>query len=221
MLELIPEIPNAPFIRNIIFDFGGVICNLDIPRTEAKFREFGESNPLNAASGDIPEKQFKILVEKLETDVLSPKQFRDIVKSHYTVPPTDDAITDAWNALLLPIPESRIHLLEKVRRRFRIFLLSNSNRIHHEKYLADFRQQSGYRAFDELFEKVYFSFDMGMKKPDSEIYEFVLSQNNLNPFETLFIDDTIENVKGAECLGINGYLIENGTEITDLFRIAD
>ena len=217
MYRLISDIPNASSIKNIIFDFGGVICDLDITRTENKFKEFGPPKPANSNPSHSLSRQFHILVENLETGAISPRKFREVIRNHYANPPSDQAIDETWNAMLLKIPQKRIHLLERLRNQFRIFLLSNSNQIHNEKYLRDFQQQAGYRDLDELFEKVYFSYKIGLKKPGKEIYEFVLSDSRLNPKESLFIDDTLENVQGAEAAGINGYHLKSGTEINDLF----
>ena len=217
MFHLISDIPNHSSIKNIIFDFGGVICDLDITRTEKKFKEFGPPKPVHSDQSYNLSIQFNILVEDLETGAISPQQFREVIRNHYAVPPSDQAIDEAWNAMLLNIPDKRIRLLEKLKSNFRIFLLSNSNQIHNDKYLRDFQQQTGYHDFNDLFEKAYFSYNIGLKKPGKEIYQFVLSDSRLNPIESLFIDDTLENVIGAEAAGINGYHLKNGTEIDDLF----
>jgi FMN phosphatase YigB (HAD superfamily) len=217
MYRLLPDIPNYAAIKNIIFDFGGVICDLDITKTEKKFKDFGAPKSLYSNSSHDHSRQFNILVEDLETGAISPKQFREVIKNHFVTSPTDSDINNAWNAMILNIPEERISLLKKLRNQFRIFLLSNSNQIHYEKYLQDFKQQTGYLGFHELFEKAYFSFEIGLKKPGKAIYEFVLGDSNLNPDESLFIDDTPENVQGAEDAGINGYYLKNGTKISDIF----
>ena len=219
MYRLISDIPNSSSIKNIIFDFGGVICDLDIPRTEKKFKEFGPQKPANSITSHSQSHQFNNLVENLETGAISPQQFRAVIKNHYVTPPSDEAIDETWNAMLLNIPEKRIRLLEKLKSYFRIFLLSNSNQIHYEKYLQDFQQQTGYHDFNDLFEKAYFSFEIGLKKPGKEIYNFVLADSRLNPIETLFIDDMLKNVQGAEAAGMNGYFLETGTEINDIFLL--
>jgi glucose-1-phosphatase len=219
MYRLIPDIPISSFIKNIIFDFGGVICDLDIPRTEKKFEEFGPVKPSKLNSSEDHSQEFKLLVEALETGSISPRQFRDVIKDHYITPPSDQAIDETWNAMLRYIPEKRISLLENIRSHYRIFLLSNSNKIHHENYLRDFQQHTQYQNFNELFEKAYFSFEIGLKKPGKEIYEFVLSDSGLNPSESLFVDDTVENIQGAELAGINGYFLEKGKEISELFQV--
>jgi len=217
MVRLISDIPNYSSIKNIIFDFGGVICDLDITKTEKKFKEFGPAKQVNSNQSGSQSQQFQILVENLETGLISPDQFRELIRDNYVNPPSDLAIDEAWNAMLLNIPEKRIRLLERLKRQYRIFLLSNSNQIHYNKYLQDFQRQTGYRDFNGLFEKAYFSFEIGLKKPGKEIYEFVLSDKSLNPGDCLFIDDNLDNVKGAMAAGINGYFLKNGDEIADLF----
>jgi len=201
-------------IKNIIFDFGGVICNLDIKRTEKQFLALGLQafTPEYAASGAR-------LFQDIETGVVTSRVFRDTLRQFFPNPVSDAQIDDAWNALLLEIPEPRIRVLEKLRKHYRIFLLSNSNEIHYLKYVEDFRRY-GYHDFDDLFEKAYFSFQLGCKKPSPEIFTYVLNDAGLNPSETLFIDDTLVHVKGAQCLGIQAHhlKIDQGEQFIDLFK---
>jgi putative hydrolase of the HAD superfamily len=218
MLHLTSNIPNHTSIKNIIFDFGGVICDLDIQRTVEKFKEFGSPKAEFSTASKDQDRQFELLVLSYETGLITSRQFRDIIRNHYQVPPSDTAIDDAWNALLVGIPEPRIRLLESIRDSYRIFLLSNSNEIHFLKYREDLRQQYGYRDFDALFEKVYFSYRLHLKKPDPAIFQWVLEENKLDPAETLFIDDTLMHVAAACELGITGYHLRNGEELTGLFK---
>ena len=213
MYHLSSVIPNHSSIKNIIFDFGGVICDLDISLTEKKFRDFGPSKNQNSDSG----KEFHKLVERLETGKISPDQFRKTIRDHYVNFLSDQDIDEAWNAMLLFIPDHRIQLLQQIKTNYKTYLLSNSNQIHYECYLKNFREQIGLADFTALFEKTYFSFLIGLKKPGREIYDFVLSDSSLNPTETLFIDDTLENVEGAEAAGINSLFLKEGKEIADLF----
>jgi glucose-1-phosphatase len=204
-------------VRNIIFDFGGVICDLDIDRTKRKFREFGLAKHTGGMTQEQAGHAFDELFEQLESGKISPDFFRQSIREYYAKPPTDQEINDAWNALLLEIPEHRVRLLEKIRADYRIFLLSNSNQIHYDFYLKRFSEQFGYPDFDALFEKAWFSFRIGMKKPDIEIFEYVLAVQGLVAAETLFIDDTLMHVKAAESIGIQGYHLKYGEEITGLF----
>jgi len=209
------EIRNPKSIKNIIFDFGGVICNIDVKIAEKRFAELG----LSAGDDKSSIAKVKKLFENIETGALGPQEFRDELKKYFLNPVTDAQIDDAWNALLLDIPENRIRLLEDLRKHYRIFLLSNTNEIHYRCYVESFRKQFGYENFDALFEKAYFSYRIGLRKPLLEIFSFVLQRSRLNPSETLFIDDTLMHVEGARNAGMYAYhlRIDLGEEIHDLF----
>jgi putative hydrolase of the HAD superfamily len=203
-------------IKNIIFDFGGVICNIDVKLTEKAFiglgsKKFDTRKSIASSSG---------LFEKIETGAISPEQFRSGLRRFFTHSVSDDQLDDAWNALLLDIPPPRIRLLEKIRSHYRIFLLSNSNEIHYRKYLSNFTREFGYKSFDDLFEKAYFSFNVGLKKPGKAIFDYVIANSNLNPNETLFVDDTLIHVEGASQAQINGchLNLSKGEQIIDLFE---
>jgi FMN phosphatase YigB (HAD superfamily) len=213
-------IPGYDKIKNIIFDFGGVICDLDITRTEKKFRDFGPVRSVNTSASENSSLVFNILVGQYERGAISSSEFRESIKNHYLTPPTDAAIDDTWNALLIGIPEPRMKLLADIRDQYRIFLLSNSNEIHYHHYLQDFRIKSGYHDFDDLFEKAYFSFQIHLSKPGTEIFSFVLKESRLDPAQTLFIDDTLKHIESARILGIKGYYldIQAGEQVTDLFE---
>jgi glucose-1-phosphatase len=203
-------------IKNIIFDFGGVILNIDVKLTEKAFMDLGINrfDPVHSISRSAG------LFRDIETGTLDSRKFRDELRKFFPGPVTDEQLDSAWNALLLDIPEPRIRLLEKVRKNYRIFLLSNTTEIHYTKYLGDFRKQFGYAGFDDLFEKAYLSFRIGLKKPSPEIFRYVLHDSRLDPSETLFIDDTLMHVEGAETAGIRGYHLdaERGEEVTGLFH---
>jgi glucose-1-phosphatase len=209
------EIRNPKSIKNIIFDFGGVICNIDVKLTEKAFmdlglKQFDTGRSISESAG---------LFEDLETGTISPQHFRDELKKYFVNPVTDEQIDTAWNALLLDIPEPRIRLIEKVRQQYRIFLLSNTNEIHYRCYLERFRKQYGYTDFDALFEKAWLSHRIGLKKPSTEIFNYVMQHSALEPSETLFIDDTLRHVEGARKAGLHAHhlAIGEGEQIMDLF----
>ena len=212
-MKLSSLIPGHSDIRNIIFDFGGVICNIDIRITEKRFLEMG-MKPFDPSN---PRENMGIFND-LETGHLSAAGFRNALRLRFTQTYSDRELDDAWNALLLDIPESRIRTLEKIRKHYRIFLLSNTNEIHYRKYLEDFRSFYGYKDFDALFHKAYFSYLLGMRKPDAAIFQYLLDDQRLIPGETLFIDDTLQHVESASKLGIRGFHLEEGLEISGLFN---
>jgi putative hydrolase of the HAD superfamily len=210
-----PGIEHPAQVKNIIFDFGGVICNIDFSLSEKKFRELGFSTFDSTYSVSEREDLFR----KLESGKISPVEFRDILKRCFSRPVTDQEIDDAWNAMILDIPEPRVRLLEKVSKSYRIFILSNSNEIHYHKYRFEFQQKYGYSDFNALFEKAYFSFEMHLQKPGREVFEHVLASSGLIPGETLFIDDSIQHVEGARKTGMLAYHLRasEGEQILDLF----
>lgn len=191
-----------------------MIIDLDYHASSDRFAKHGIDNFENIYSYARQTGLF----EKFEKGMISPKYFRDELRKIIRVPLTDREIDDAWNAVLLDIPPERIELLKALKSRFRIFLLSNTNIIHYEFYVAGLNNKYGYRDFSELFEKAYFSHEIGSRKPDSEIYEFVIREKSLVPSETLFIDDTPENVEGAQRVGLLTYLLPPHQSITDLFN---
>ena len=218
-LARIPILHSSPVnrnsIKNLIFDFGGVICNIDLKLTEKAFmdlglKKFDTGRSISDSGG---------LFEDLETGAITPQQFRDQLREFFENPVTDTQLDAAWNALLLDIPERRIRLIEALGANYRIFLLSNSNKIHYLQFNDAFRKQYGYRSLDDLFEFAWFSFRLGLKKPGQAIFRHVLKQAGLDPAETLFIDDTLAHVEGARTVGMEAYhlKISEGEQIMDLF----
>ena len=214
-MKLRPDLfPFASSIENIIFDFGGVICDLDPKVTEQKCLAMGfdVGNPRTLGESQR-------LVEDLERGFINGDAFQKGMKKLFLQPVTDEEIDDAWNALLIDIPEPRIRCLEAVRKHYRIFLLSNTNEIHFQHYLRMFQEKSGYSDFDQIFEKTYFSYLLKLIKPDPEIFRFVVHNSRLDPDKTLFIDDTLKHIEGSRVAGLHGYHLQTnrGEQIMDLF----
>lgn len=186
-----------PQIRNIIFDLGGVILNIDPERTRSKFVAMWNGKAEEVYRNILQEK----ILDDYETGRISTEEFRQrLLKfSHHGIPPT--AIDDAWNAMLLDIPVENLDVLLKAKKHYRTFLLSNTNALHTPLYSAMFYEKSG-KPMEEFFEGIFLSHKLGMNKPHREIFEYVLKVNELLPEETLFIDDTEENIKAAAALGI-------------------
>jgi len=202
-----------PGINNIIFDFGGVILDIDPQLTINELKKIGIEDASLFMSRDFQEQ----VMNKFERGILTPEGFRHKVRQLAATDVCDQEIDDAWNALLLDIPKERIAVIEQVKQNYQIFLLSNSNEIHYELYLRDLQLRFGYREFDQLFHKAYFSFDLHLSKPNPEIFEFVLNQHRLVPSETLFIDDTLEHIEAARKLGLRTYHLVKPVRIRDLF----
>ncbi len=200
-------------IENIIFDFGGVILDIDPQLTINAFIKLGYPKDKKLDGQDF----YRKVIHKFEKGIFTPEVFRNKLRDYLQMNLTDQQIDEAWNALLFDIPKERIEVIEKVKKNYPIYLLSNSNEIHYELYLRDLQLRFGYNEFDQLFNKSYFSFDLHLCKPDPEIYEFVINQENLNPATTLFIDDREDNLIGAREAGLKTYHLTNQERIRNLF----
>jgi putative hydrolase of the HAD superfamily len=131
---------------------------------------------------------------------------------------TQEEVIDAWNGVLLDFPMYRLEFLEKLSKKYQLFLLSNTDSIH----INHFKERNGevfYNRFFNCFKKVYFSFDLGMRKPDEEIYNFVIKENNLNSKTTIFVDDNLDNIEGAKKTGLQVWHLQKGKEdVIELFE---
>ena len=185
-------------IKNIIFDLGGVILNIDLKQTELAFAALGMGN-FNAY---YTMQSATPLFEDLETGKISPDVFYNEFRKLVEVTLTDEQIRQAWNALLLGFPAERITWLKEISKRYNIYLLSNTNAIHYEAFTKKYRETIEDKAFDDLFIKAYYSHIMGLRKPSKEIFETMLKNEDLNAAETLFIDDSEANIKGAKLVGL-------------------
>lgn len=202
-------------VKNIIFDFGGVIYDINFNFTYEKLRDLGIYDTENLSS----ELSHQYLFEHLEKGTITPGKFRNEVRKFSGLPLKDDQIDEAWNALLIGFRPDRIRLIEMVKAHYNIFLLSNSNIIHYQKYRQELEQQFGYKQFDELFIKAYFSFELGLIKPDHRIFKMVMDDQKLKPEETIFIDDTEIHTKSAAKTGlqVRHLRLDQQEDIIDLF----
>ncbi len=200
-------------IKNIIFDFGGVILDIDPELTFNEFVNLGFKNPETLLKPEFMED----IAAKFERGILTPEVFRSKLREFLAIDATDQQIDDAWNALLFDIPGERIEVIKQVKKNYTTLLLSNSNEIHYELFVRDLQLRFGYREFDDLFHKAYFSFDLHLSKPNPEVFEFVINQHELNPSETLFIDDREDNIEAAQKIGFRTYLLQKPERVRDLF----
>lgn len=202
-----------PHIRNIIFDLGGVILNLDYNRTTEAFKQLGIAE-FERIYSQAKQKQ---LFDEYEKGMISSDAFRAAITELIESRPTPLEIDRAWNAMLLDLPPQRLELLEKLKEKYRLFLLSNTNAIHITAYSAYLRQTFGFADLSHIFEKEYYSYLVGKRKPEREIFEMVLDENNLRAEETLFIDDSVQHIEGAQLAGINAYHLQPPRTILDIF----
>jgi len=197
----------------IIFDLGGVILNLDYHRSVMSFEKLGIHNVQNLFS---QKKQVEVF-NQFETGQISPEEFRSFVQSYSGKNVPSDTIDHAWNQMLLDLPLARFQLLQNISKQKRTFLLSNTNAIHMDWFSKYTDKLLGKNSFFETFEVAYLSHQINMRKPHPEIFEFVISENNLNPVETLFIDDSEQHIIGAKKTGLQTHWLQPGEDILNLF----
>lgn len=201
-------------IRNIIFDLGGVVLNIDPKLTVQTFESYGIADV--ASRYNFPHQV--PLFDALEVGAIGEEAFRKGICKLFEKELSDADIDNAWNAMLLDFPEQRMESLKKLSKKYRIFLLSNTNSIHLKAYFAQLQHKFGVPDLSHIFEKEYYSHIEGLRKPDTALFNRVLSQNGLVAAETLFIDDAAINHEGAAACGIKSYHLHiSDEELSDLF----
>jgi putative hydrolase of the HAD superfamily len=201
-------------IQNVIFDLGGVIINLDTSRTINAFNKISQI-PFETIYTQAKQND---LFDRFDRGKISTDEFVQELKKLIRFAGPDKEILAAWNAMLLDFPEERLDALIEMKHNYNTFLLSNTCEPHIEAFEKELEDEHGIRNFGDYFDKLYYSCRIGMRKPDKEIFEFVLQQNNLKPEETIFIDDSPQHVKGAGECGINAFLLQKNMSVNDLLR---
>lgn len=202
-------------ITTLIFDFGGVIINLDLPTCIQNLKELGVDNVEQYLS-NFGQKEFFLQFEKGQIGI---PEFRTEIRKLAGVKLTDDQIDSAWCSFLTDIPAEKLALLSELKKKYRMLLLSNTNPLHIEVSAAGEFAKAG-KTIHDFFDKCYFSYEMGMAKPDKEIFEAVLSDAGVKPEECLFLDDGPKNIDMADKLGIQTYLVDV-TENLDFLLTID
>jgi len=190
-------------IKNIIFDFGDIFINLD---KEIIFREIQKyGNP-------ILNPELITLSDAFEVGQISPETFINGIQSYFPKASTQEIIA-IWNGMLLDFPDYRLEFIEKLakEKEYRLFLLSNTNALHIPE-VVKIMGESKFQRFKNSFEQFYLSHEIHLRKPNADIYEFVLEKNALKPAETFFVDDTYENTASASKLGIKTWNLIVGQE---------
>ncbi len=201
-------------IKNIILDLGGVLLNIDNNATIQAFKDLGVKN----IEAMLAQGAKNDLFDGLDKGLMSTDEFRQGVRNYSSLDVTDKQIDDAWNAMLLDFPMSRLKLLDGIRKNYRLFLLSNTNAIHYAEYTRYMFNTHGAANLEDFFEKTYFSHEIGMHKPDAEAFNLIVDENKLSKHETLFVDDTYRHVEGARGVGLNAIWLDlRKMDIHDLF----
>jgi putative hydrolase of the HAD superfamily len=197
--------------KAIIFDLGGVLLNIDYRLTIEAFNELGMKNADLFYSKKIQNPIF----DKIEVGAINPKEFLDALQKECKNASIEQ-VENAWNSILLDLPENRLDCIKKLKNNYKIFLLSNTNEIH----IKAFRKKIGekqWEAFSSLFDKMYLSHQIGFRKPGKEAFQIILEENKLKPNEVFFIDDSPQHIEAAKKLGIHCHYLVEGVEICSLF----
>lgn len=204
-----------PDVKNIIFDLGGVILDIDYAKPVEAFEKLGARN----FESVFTQKQQAEVFSQFERGDITPALFRKKLRAYLPEQVSDQEIDDAWCTILGELPSDRIVLLKMLKRmNYRLFLLSNTNSIHIRTFTAYLDQTYGKNLFKSLFEKVYYSSQIGMRKPTREIFQHVLEENDLKAEETLFIDDSIQHIETAAAMGFKTLLLKEPETINSYFK---
>jgi putative hydrolase of the HAD superfamily len=204
-------------IKNIIFDLGGVIIDIDYNKTCEAFRKLGVFN-FDEIYTQI--KQDPIF-DDYETGKISSEAFRLELKSRLGITATDAEFDNAWNAMLLDLPLARLEYIKELRKNFVTILFSNTNDIHLQEVFNICDRQNGFNTFNDYFDKEYYSNIFRKRKPHPESFLAILEENGLNADETLFVDDTLQHVLGAREAGLHAVHITNGKSIFDVMSFIE
>ncbi len=199
-------------IKAIIFDLGGVLLNIDFKKVSNAFKALG----VDTFDEMYSQSEVNMLFENLEVGKISEKEFCLGINKHSGKSILAGDVTTAWNSILLDYRKESLAFLKILKKKYKLFLLSNTNSIHQEAFNKIFETSIGQGSFNSLFDKAYYSHEIGLRKPDAAAYLYVLSENNLLPHEVLFIDDTLKNIEGAKAVGLTTVFLSDGKKIEDL-----
>ncbi|MBK7268054.1 MAG: HAD family phosphatase [Flavobacteriales bacterium] len=202
-------------IDTILLDLGGVIIDVDYHASARAFRALGFEE-FDALYSQAKQDH---LFDGFEIGALSPAQFRDRIRQLFRQDLTDREIDACWNAMLGSVPMERIDLIDRLKKRYQVLLLSNTNAIHVSAFTEMIRKENGIADFKGLFHGAYYSCEMGLRKPDAAAFHHVLEQHDAEAERTLFIDDSMQHVIGARAAGLHAQHLELAHEnVRDLVK---
>lgn len=197
--------------KAIIFDLGGVLLNIDFKLSEKAFAELG----ITDFSSFFNQFHSNDLFRRLETG-MDDQLFYDDLRAATGLPLSDEQIKDAWNALLLDFRPESVAVLPQLREKYNLYLLSNTNEIHLQEFQRRYEAWRPGQVFDDLFDAAYYSHRIGHRKPNASAFEYVLEKHGLNATETIFIDDSINNIEAAQQLGLQTIHLVAGMKVEEL-----
>ena len=200
-------------IKNIVFDLGGVLVDLDFKAAINGLQQAGFAN----VKEQLQTLHQGGIFQKFELGEMTAEEFRTAIRENSTVELTDEEVDNLWNAMLLEIPREKLELILDLRGKYMVYLLSNTNSIHWDYVCKNAFNYRGFRVND-YFEETFLSYEMHLAKPNKAIFEKVLHDANLLPEETLFIDDSEANCKAAEEVGIHAHHYHIGDDLSKIFE---
>jgi len=205
--------PNLTNIKNIVFDLGNVLLNLDFDASIQAFQKLGLISEVVNRQQAFADPIFY----ELETGKTTPEEFRKRVRQILNNPEaTDQQIDDAWCAMIHDIPAKRVKMIKQLSKNYKVYLFSNTNAIHIKRLHKEFREMHGIE-FPSLFVKDFYSHEIHERKPDLISYQKVIELCGITPCETLFVDDLEKNILGAEKAGLKTFWLKDGMEVTEVF----
>jgi glucose-1-phosphatase len=186
-------------IDTVIFDLGGVLFDIDYKLTQDAFIKLGSTADFREV---YSQQQQAGIFDEFEKGNITPAQFREGLRKWLPAGTTDPEIDNAWCALLIGFPHHKVELLNKLKGKYKLYLLSNTNEIHLPEVMKMIDNMHAPGQMGKLFLKEYYSCRMKLRKPEKDIYETVTKENNLTPETTLFVDDLIQNIEGAKVTGL-------------------
>ena len=196
-------------LKNIIFDFGGVLLHIDFKKTHAAFEALGIEDP----AGHFGQHHASDLFSRLETGHISPEEFYQLFRLETQTEITDEQIKDAWNAMLLHYAKENIAFVKSLSSKYNLYLFSNTNQIHYDWFAALYQQEFNGEHLEDLFKVAWYSHEKAVRKPAAAVFTHMLQTEGLIASETLFIDDTIGNIEGAKQAGLQTHLLKSPAEL--------
>ncbi len=200
-------------IKNIIFDLCGPIITIDVGLIDKRLQQFGVK---------IEQPYRKLydigLTKRFESNVITTAQFCKELRFVLETDISDEQICEAWNALVVDFKCEHQQLLPKVHSHYRTFMLSNSDEVNARYFEEYLNGKAGYNITGQCFNEIFFSYEIGDRKPSENVFKHILAKHSLNAAETVFIDDCEKHCIGANRIGINTIWLQKTTDVTELFN---
>lgn len=212
---MIPHISTFSGIEAIAFDIGDVLVDISYDQTVSRFQSLSNFDFQKVLGYS---KQFE-LFNQYERGELTTSDFIAQLKKYLREDVTEEQIQAAWNGMLVHFPPRKIDLLMRLKSQYRLFALSNINELHVNEVNRRIQLMYGVSPFASFFEEAIYSNEVGMRKPEARIYEYLIKKANIAPANILFIDDKLENIKAAEILGISTIHLTDRNKLLSIFEL--